>query len=310
MYFNLNGNHLEGLLPRGLVNCSSLEVLDLGNNNLRDSFPHWLDTLSNLRVLVLISNYFYGEIFSSNTALPFPKLHIFDISHNEFIGPLPRYYMDNFDAMEHDNDGEILDYFYDDSTSLVWKRVELQVLHYNICTALDLSNNYFHGEIPKSLGRLRFIQFLNLSHNQLTGHIPSSLENLTTLEVLDLSSNQLVGGIPEQLSRSLTFLAILNLSYNHLSGPIPRGFQFDTFSNDSYLGNMSLCGFPLTLQCESKGEGKAPDEKDDSEDSGMKFDWQSVVVGYCCGFIFGIGIGYFIFKYGKPRWLIRLVLRK
>ncbi|XP_019184853.1 PREDICTED: receptor-like protein 12 [Ipomoea nil] len=303
LYFNLNGNHLEGIFPPGLVNCTSLQVLDLGNNNLSDSFPHWIDTLPDLRALVLRSNHFFGEIYPSDTTFPFPKLHILDISHNKFTGPLPRHYVENLGAMQHGNDSEILDY-YDRSISLVWKGEERQVLQYNISTNLDLSNNFFHGEIPKSLGRLHLIRFLNLSHNQLTGDIPSSLGNLTLLEVLDLSSNQLVGEIPGQLAKSLTFLAVLNLSYNYLSGPIPHGAQFDTFSNNSYLGNTALCGFPLTLQCQIRGEGQAPNA--DSQHFGIG--WQSVVVGYFCGIPFGIVIGHLIFKYGKLRWLVKLIL--
>ncbi|XP_062081180.1 receptor-like protein 6 [Humulus lupulus] len=47
---NLNGNHLEGSLPRSLEYCRNLQVLDLGNNILNDSFPHWLDFLPTLRV--------------------------------------------------------------------------------------------------------------------------------------------------------------------------------------------------------------------------------------------------------------------
>ncbi|XP_031102012.1 receptor-like protein 9DC3 [Ipomoea triloba] len=305
-YLNLNDNQLGGPLPRGLRNCNNLKFLDLGNNKLRDSFPHWLGALSNLRVFVLRSNHFYGETCTSNTTFPFPKLHIFDISHNEFNGPLPRYYMENFEAMQRENDDERLS-FYEASISLVWKGVELQVVHYNICTSLDLSRNYFHGEIPKSLGRLVLIRFLNLSHNQLTGYIPPSLGNLTILEALDLSSNKLVGEIPEQLSKSLTFLAVLNLSYNNLSGPIPNGPQFDTFDNNSYIGNTALCGFPLTLKCQDRGDGKAP-VAEDSQNLRSGFGWRSVVIGYSCGMPFGIFIGYLIFKYGKPRWLIRCVI--
>ncbi|XP_019184843.1 PREDICTED: receptor-like protein 12 [Ipomoea nil] len=302
-YFNLNGNQLGGSLPRDLINCNKLKFIDLGDNMLHDSFPHWLDTLPDLRVLVLRSNQFYGEICTSNTTLPFQKLHIFDISDNEFTGPLPRYYMENFEAMQHTNDDGTLSAF-EASISLVWKGVEVQVVHYDIFTLLDLSNNDFHGEVPRSLAKLRFIRFLNLSHNQLTGNIPSSLGNLTLLEVLDLSCNQLVGNIPMQLSRSLTFLAVFNLSYNHLSGPIPHGSQFNTFGNDSYLGNMALCGLPLTLKCQDKGEGKASNDKD-SQHFGSGLGWQSVIIGYCFGAPVGISIGYFLFKHGNFGWLKR-----
>ena len=60
-----NDNHLEGL-PKSLVNCTNLEVLDLGNNNINDLFPYWLEALTTLRVLVLKSNRFYGPIGNHN----------------------------------------------------------------------------------------------------------------------------------------------------------------------------------------------------------------------------------------------------
>lgn len=33
-------NQLEGILPKSLVNCINLEVLDLGNNKINNSFPY------------------------------------------------------------------------------------------------------------------------------------------------------------------------------------------------------------------------------------------------------------------------------
>ncbi|XWS11327.1 hypothetical protein CRYUN_Cryun38cG0074200 [Craigia yunnanensis] len=39
---NLNGNQLEGPLTRSIINCEGLKVLDLGNNRINDTFPHWL----------------------------------------------------------------------------------------------------------------------------------------------------------------------------------------------------------------------------------------------------------------------------
>ncbi|GKE57031.1 leucine-rich repeat-containing protein [Tanacetum coccineum] len=47
----LNGNRLEGGVPRSLSICKGLKVLDLGNNHLNGTFPAWLDKLD-LRVLV------------------------------------------------------------------------------------------------------------------------------------------------------------------------------------------------------------------------------------------------------------------
>ncbi|KAL7207600.1 hypothetical protein ACSBR1_029532 [Camellia fascicularis] len=47
---NLNFNRIEGQVPRSLLNCEHLEVLDLGINKINDTFPHWLGTLLELRV--------------------------------------------------------------------------------------------------------------------------------------------------------------------------------------------------------------------------------------------------------------------
>ncbi|XP_060192506.1 receptor-like protein 43 [Lycium barbarum] len=94
----LNGNHFEGPLPVSSLNCIGLEVLDMGNNAIDDTFPAWLGTLEELQVLILKSNTFHGPI-STRQKFCFPKLLIFDLSHNEFSGSLPSGVFRNFKAM-------------------------------------------------------------------------------------------------------------------------------------------------------------------------------------------------------------------
>ncbi|GLT38424.1 hypothetical protein SLA2020_126780 [Shorea laevis] len=104
---NLHGNQMDGLLPRSLVNCSWLEVLDVGNNSIKDTFPHWLESLPELQVLVLRSNKFHGFVQSTKESPSFPKLRVLDLSSNDFRGPLPVRYIENFKAMmdPHGEDG-------------------------------------------------------------------------------------------------------------------------------------------------------------------------------------------------------------
>ncbi|KAH9779624.1 putative leucine-rich repeat receptor-like protein kinase [Citrus sinensis] len=147
---------------------------------------------------------------------------------------------------------------------------------------MDFSSNRFHGEIPEVLGNFKSLKVLNLSHNSLTGNIPVSFENMTALESLDLSFNKLDGRIPEQLL-SVTALALLNLSHSRLWGRIPQGNQFNTFANDSYFGNIHLCGEPLTMRCSNDGLPKAPpsastDHEEDETPS--RFDWKMAKMGY------------------------------
>ncbi|KAL7249070.1 hypothetical protein ACSBR1_011269 [Camellia fascicularis] len=274
---NLNGNQIEGQVPRSLLNCRHLEVLDLGKNKINDTFPHWLGTLRNLQVLVLRFNMFHGPVgtFKTKGKHPFPKLRIIDISYNEFTGLLPTNYIKQFEAMMNADEHQM----------------KLKYM-----------------DIPKSIGRLNSLRGLNLSHNNLKGHIPTLFGNLTNLESLDLSSNELVGEIPQQLT-SLKFLAVLNLSDNQLVGQIPQGSQFNTFGNDSYNGNLALCGFPLSKKCEEQQPFPPPPtlQHDENLDWEGRFNWKVVVMGYGCGFVFGIVMGYLMLVTRSPEWLMKIV---
>ena len=245
---NMNGNQLEGPLPQSLVNCIHLEVLDLGNNKINGIFPHWLGTLPNLRVLVLRSNRFQSTIGNPKSKFTFTNLQIIDISHNEFHGCLPTKFFNQLKAMMNATaeKGELKyigENYYQDSVIVVMKGLSMELVKIqNLFTTIDFSNNGFIGEIPKSIGKLKSLKGLNISHNELTGNMSSSLEHLTNLEWLDLSSNKLTGEIPGQLV-DLTELEVLNLSRNCLVGPIPQGNQFNTFSFDSYNGNLGLVDF-------------------------------------------------------------------
>ncbi|XP_038705914.1 receptor-like protein 9DC3 isoform X1 [Tripterygium wilfordii] len=312
---NLNDNQLKGPLPRSLVNCKSLELLDIGNNQINDTFPHWLKNLSELQVVVLKSNSFHGSIQDCKDTNCFSKLQIFDISNNEFSGPLPVRYFENLQAMmkteEGSGDGKYLGeylYSYQDSVFVVIKGQEYQLVRITITfKTLDFSDNKFRGEIPDVIGKLTYLKGLNISRNSIGGGIPSSLGNLRNLEWLDLSSNKLTGKIPEQL-KGLTFLSQLNLSHNNLVGPIPQSTQFDTFDNSSYKGNLGLCGFPLSKTCGNNG---APPQSQplpgEEDDSGSEFDWKIIMMGYSSGLVMGLSLGYIMLATGKPKWLVRLV---
>ncbi|XP_020982733.2 receptor-like protein 54 [Arachis duranensis] len=308
---NLNGNNFEGLLPKSLSKCSGIVDLDLGNNQFEDTFPNWLQNLSDLKILVLRGNKLYGQIANLKSEKIFASLIIFDISCNNFSGSLPKAYIQNFRAMKIVHDVQSpLSYIidarteYDSSMVATIKRVSLTFTKIPYAFAIiDLSENKFEGEIPDDFGELHGLIGLNLSHNRLVGPIPHSLGNLTNLESLDLSSNMLTGDIPTELA-NLNFLEVLSLSQNQLVGPIPRGKQFDTFSNDSYEGNMGLCGFPLSIQCNNN----VPLQQCPSSEAEDKFGfgWKPVAIGYAFGMVLGIGLGFCVFSIGKPEWLVVL----
>uniref|UniRef100_A0A3N7FAI2 Leucine-rich repeat-containing N-terminal plant-type domain-containing protein n=1 Tax=Populus trichocarpa TaxID=3694 RepID=A0A3N7FAI2_POPTR len=316
-YLNFNGNQLKGAIPPSIINCVNLEFLDLGNNMIDDTFPSFLEKLTQLEVVILRSNKLHGSLKGPTVNRVFQQLQIFDLSSNSLGGPLPTEYFNNFKAMMSvDQDMDYMrpknknistSYVY--SVTLAWKGSEIEFSKIQIALAtLDLSCNKFTGKIPESLGKLKSLIQLNLSHNSLVGYIQPSLGNLTNLESLDLSSNLLAGRIPPQLV-DLTFLQVLNLSYNQLEGPIPQGKQFNTFENGSYEGNLGLCGLPLQVKC-NKGEGQQPPPSNfEKEDSMFEegFGWKAVAMGYGCGFVFGVSIGYVVFRARKPAWFVKMV---
>ncbi|XP_028058970.1 probable leucine-rich repeat receptor-like protein kinase At1g35710 [Camellia sinensis] len=67
---DLNDNQLEGRVPRSLATCRHLEVLDIGNNKINDTFPYWLEFLPELQVPVFKSNKFHGPVDSSVDSSP------------------------------------------------------------------------------------------------------------------------------------------------------------------------------------------------------------------------------------------------
>uniref|UniRef100_A0A803QRA3 Leucine-rich repeat-containing N-terminal plant-type domain-containing protein n=1 Tax=Cannabis sativa TaxID=3483 RepID=A0A803QRA3_CANSA len=301
---DISYNQFEGPIPRSMAKCLRLESLNMGDNQLFDVFPSWLGTLPNLRLLILRSNRLHGIITNPVSSFEFQNLRVIDLSHNNFTGQFPSKYLENWNAMKVIESSTsymktessfeavrrtwMLEYTY--STSITMKGSEVPYGKIQeVLVVIDLSSNRFEGKISEAIGSLQGLRVLNLSNNVLWGEIPSSLGNIARVESLDLSQNQLSGTIPQSLVQ-LTFLAFFNVSRNNLTGRIPRGNQLNTFENSSYMGNLGLCGDPLTLKCgtSSKDNLSEPDLEEDDSSSFIDFSWRTVVVGFAVGVIVGV----------------------
>lgn len=292
---DFSGNCIDGQLPRSLIACANLEILDVGNNQITDTFPCWMSRLRGLGVLVLKSNKLFGQLAQSieddKTYCAFPSATIIDISSNNFTGTLPQgkwfqelksmiFIEPNKSlVMEHALPDSASSYQY--SAAFTYKGQDTR-FHEILRTLvfIDFSNNAFHGSIPAAIGKLGLLHGLNISHNSLTGPIPSQFGHLRQLEALDLSFNELSGEIPQELAW-MDFLTTLNLSDNKLVGSIPQSPHFFTFTNSSFLGNDGLCGAPLSKKCISKITATSHVSKKKSVD---------IVLCLFAGLGFGIGI--------------------
>ncbi|CAD5334410.1 unnamed protein product [Arabidopsis thaliana] len=294
---DMSNNFLEGPIPDTFL--GSIQILDLRNNKLSGNIPQFVDT-QDISFLLLRGNSLTGYIPS--TLCEFSKMRLLDLSDNKLNGFIPscfnnlsfglarkeeitNYYVavalesfylgfykstfvvENF-RLDYSN------YFEIDVKFATKQRYDSYIGAFqfsegtlNSMYGLDLSSNELSGVIPAELGDLFKLRALNLSHNFLSSHIPDSFSKLQDIESLDLSYNMLQGSIPHQLT-NLTSLAVFNVSYNNLSGIIPQGKQFNTFDENSYLGNPLLCGPPTDTSCETKKnseENANGGEEDDKE---------------------------------------------
>ncbi|CAL5000802.1 unnamed protein product [Urochloa decumbens] len=324
---HLSKNNLSGLLPTSLQSCNRLMFLDLEENNLSGNIPKWIgDGLQNLVFLSLGSNQFSGEIPEELSQLH--ALQYLDFGNNKLSGPVT-HFLGNLTALHLGSPvwdtspfiqfmvyGVGGAYFsvYTDTLEVKMKGMMLIFREYYRFKSVDLSANQLTGEIPSEIGFVSALSSLNLSRNHIGGSIPDEIGNLSNLESLDLSWNYLSGSIPQSLA-SLTSLSYLNLSYNKLSGKIPWGNQLETFIGDSYLGNVNLCGHPLSRIC-------LPDS---SKRQRHKLNLHFDIVTYLCmllGFASGFAIvliilissaaarkAYFEFTDNKPNKLQKVGLK-
>ncbi|KNA21769.1 hypothetical protein SOVF_040190 [Spinacia oleracea] len=238
----------------------SLRVLDLSYNKLAGEIPLWLQNLTTLETLDLSENQFVGNIGSSSLVHVL-SLEYLALSNNHLVIP------GSFQSFASHTK---LKYFIADSNHLVHEVSNrdiqpfthgLHILSLSNCALfayprflydqrdlriIDLSDNTLHGEFPlwilennsrldtlilrntslsgslqlSSVSSHANINLINIAQNKLQGHIPANIAVVfPKLIHLDLSNNAFEGNIPSILC-DLKSLEILHLSNNHLSGGI------------------------------------------------------------------------------------------
>ncbi|CDY59641.1 BnaAnng16130D [Brassica napus] len=141
-------NRLTGKLPRSLVNCSSLQFLNVEKNGIEDTFPFWLKALPNLEQSRVLTSYATIDFSGNRLEGQIPEsigvlkaLIALNLSNNAFTGHIP---------LSFSNLGKL--------------------------ESLDLSRNQLSGTIPNGIASLSFLEYIDVSHNQLKGEIPQGTQ--------------------------------------------------------------------------------------------------------------------------------------
>ncbi|KZV23815.1 receptor-like protein kinase [Dorcoceras hygrometricum] len=108
------------------------------------------------------------------------------------------------------------------------------IVNMTFLTVIDLSDNFFQGQIPRDIGRLVRLRNIFLMRNAFEGEIPANLSRCTQLRVINFNYNNLTGRIPADIS-TLPNLIALHVSANGLTGGIPP-----VIGNISSLLNLSI----------------------------------------------------------------------
>ncbi|CAL1373552.1 unnamed protein product [Linum trigynum] len=236
VYFNAAANNLgtnsSGDLEfiTGLSNCSMLQELGVGMNNLGGSLP---DSVANLSARLdqfdVSMNLIREEIPRGMENLI--GLNKFDLSENSFTGRIPSYFggFQNLQGLWMQGNqlsGEI--------PSSLGNLSQLN--------RLDISDNRLEGVVPLSLGSCRQLNLLDVSANKLTGNLPVEIFRLSSLSIgLNLSRNEFIGSIPNEIG-NLTNVEVLDLSHNFLTGEIPETIGNFKSLKTLYLQQNSLSG--------------------------------------------------------------------
>ncbi|XP_077234157.1 cuscuta receptor 1-like isoform X6 [Tasmannia lanceolata] len=216
---DLGNNFLnDQSLPSCLLNLSSLELLDLSENNFSNPFgiPTGLCKLSNLVTLNLKRNSIEGNIHPCLKDMHY--LQSLDLSYNCFSGGVPSFVFNNLTMMETIflSNNQFTGVF---SFSMFANLSKLSYVDLSNNVQLEVETEYPHW-VPTFQIMWLLLENCNLNQRS-TSSIPSFISNQQRLYSFQLDHNSLKGVIPSWLLYNTTSLRIMSLRGNHFEGSIP-----------------------------------------------------------------------------------------
>ena len=225
---SLGSERIETLQSGDFAGLTSLEQLDLYDNDLTDLPPNIFAGLTNLRQL----NLWHNDLatLSPNVFTDLTNLRILDLDDNDFADIPP----DVFAGLTN------LVYLWLNDTRLTTLPPSIFTGLTNLET-LVLSGNEFTTLPPDVFANLTSLEYLSLRNNFLTVLPPDIFTGLTNLASLYLHDNHLTA-LPPDIFTGLTNLASLYLQENDLTALSP-----DIFTGLANLRTLSLNRNRLTV---------------------------------------------------------------
>lgn len=199
-YLNLSDNNLTGSLLHRIDKLRELKELNLSNNKLSGELPEGVGNIASLENLYLDSNQFTGVLPNSLDNLV--SIKNMDLSNNKFYGSLPEeiFCLSTLEHLYLNNNG-------------FSGTIGEDLGGFTVITELDLTNNQFEGPLPETIGYLHNIEWLSVAGNKFNSDFPKNLRKLKYLNYLDISDNDF-RSLPPTL-KDLSYLTYINLSDNN-----------------------------------------------------------------------------------------------
>lgn len=250
----LQDNQLTGVIPDQITKLNSLRVLNMSSNRLGGMLPSNLTYLDELQILDLSSNKIVSRIPEEISSLK--KLQVLKLGKNSFYGAIPAA-LGNISSLQNISFGtNSLSGWIPSDLGRLHNLIELDLtinnlngtvppVIYNLSSLVNLAlaGNSLWGEIPQDVGhKLPNLLIFNFCFNKFTGRIPGSLHNLTNIRIIRMASNHLEGTVPPGLG-NLPFLHMYNIGYNRIVSSGVKGLDFITsLANSTHLNFLAIDG--------------------------------------------------------------------